>query len=243
MHCRGCGEDKKLVKAHIIPESFFRTMKADSERIFQVIDKFEKEWQHKKRIPIGVYDKEILCNDCERKFQLFDDYGFKILFESKRTEIKINGEIAFYKTDKIDYKLLKLFFISVIWRASISKQLAFASVNLGKLEDIAKSHIWNDEPGSPDDFSFQLTKFIDTDNEYEKAMLAPERIRFYGVNYYKFYLCGYILLIKADSRGTPDKYLLNTFKIRRDQDLLILAKDFSGSDEALKMFQICNASK
>ncbi len=241
MLCRGCGAEKKLIKVHIIPESFFRKMKCGGETIYRVTDAFKNEWEHKKRIPIGVYDKTILCPECENRFQKIDDYGYRMLFEKEQKEIVIKNQ-KFYIIKNIDYKLTKLFFISLLWRASISSDECFCRVKLGAIEQVAKKHIWEENPGFPDDFSFRLYKFIPTGQGYEKAMLMPERVRFGPVNYYKFYLAGYILCIKADSRKTPELYDLNNFKIHQNQsDMLVVALDFFEHPALKKMYDIANS--
>lgn len=242
MRCSGCGVEKKLIKSHIIPESFFRKMKCGGETIYRVTNTFNNEWEHKKRTPIGVYDKTILCDECEKRFSNTDDYGYRMLFENKQNEIIIENQ-RFYVIKNIDYKLTKLFFISILWRASVSNDECFCRVKLGAIEQVAKKHIWEENPGSSDDFSFRLYKFIPTDTGYEKAMLMPERIRFGPVNYYKFYLAGYILCIKADNRETPDLYSLNHFKIEQNQkDMLVVALDFFEDPACKKMYDIANSS-
>ena len=57
MICRGCNQDKKLVKAHIIPESFFRGLRGEKEPAKILSNR--KDFYPKKS-PIGIYDTEIL---------------------------------------------------------------------------------------------------------------------------------------------------------------------------------------
>lgn len=64
MICKGCGSDKKLIKAHIIPESFFAGLKTPGNHLLMVSDTLK----YPKRAPLGPYDKEILCHDCEQVF-------------------------------------------------------------------------------------------------------------------------------------------------------------------------------
>lgn len=78
MSCRGCGKETKLIKAHIIAESFFRGLR-DGQKVPKIHS--TTEGVHPKKAPIGVYDMGILCNDCEQKFQTLDDYGYHVLIK------------------------------------------------------------------------------------------------------------------------------------------------------------------
>ena len=70
--CRLCAEDRKLVKAHVIPEAFFRVLRAGGETPILISNVANT---YPKRSPIGVYDQNILCEDCETMFSQVDDYN------------------------------------------------------------------------------------------------------------------------------------------------------------------------
>ncbi|MEM5535116.1 hypothetical protein WNY58_01810 [Neptuniibacter pectenicola] len=203
MICKGCNQDKKLVKAHVIPESFFRELRAD-EKTLKLISNVEGV--HTKKAPIGVYDKDILCRECEDKFQTLDDYAAKLLIDnSEIEELKQNSSVVGYKIPKVDYGLLKRFIISLLWRASISKHGFYSKVNLGALEEKAKKLIWEESPGEKEEFSFVLAKF-DDEGTISKAMLDPHQERWSGKRYYRFYIGGFVLYVKADSQVTPEQW-------------------------------------
>ena len=213
MKCRGCSQDKKLVKSHIIPESFFKGLRGEKETAKILANR--KDF-HPKKSPIGVYDPEILCKDCEAVFQKYDDYGHNLLIKNEASLEKLihHGRLVGYRADNIDYNLLKLFFISVLWRASISSHYFYKGVYLGKLEDYAKQLIWDNNPGGKHDFSFVLGKF--DGDEADRTILNPHTERWFNIRYYRFYLYGYVLYIKSDSQKTPaewEKFIPNNGSI------------------------------
>ena len=110
MNCKGCGEDKKLIKAHIIPEAFFMGLRFGNDEVPLIIS--GKSGEHPKRSPIGEYDKNILCHDCEGVFQKLDDYGARVLLEKKFKHIphNVKGVTQFFRVENIDYLFLKKFF-------------------------------------------------------------------------------------------------------------------------------------
>ncbi len=215
MICRGCQKERKLIKAHIIPESFFRGLREGklSPEIHSTAGGF-----YPKKAPIGVYDKEILCNECEQIFQKYDDYGCQILIknESNFEPLDHEGKHVGYRINSIDNKKLKLFFLSVLWRASISRHYFYSRVALNKLENKLKELIWNNNPGGKHDFSFALGKF--EDDGAGRTIQNPFQERFWGIRYYRFYMYGYVLYIKSDSQKTPP--ILD--KLIPDDDSLIV---------------------
>jgi hypothetical protein len=201
--CRGCGEKRSGVKSHIIPESFFRVVRGN-EHTLKMISNTPSEFT--KKAPIGVYDKTILCNECEKVFAKYDDYAAQVLLDRKALEVIKAGEsIVGYSMTGIDYKLLKLFFISILWRASVSTMPFYRKVQLGSLENKAKELIWNYDASTPDTFSFVLARFSG-DDSLNKVIMDPHPERWFGTFYYRFYLAGFILYIKASSNITPFKF-------------------------------------
>jgi len=228
MNCKGCNTEKKLVKSHIIPKSFFKHAKG-SENIL-VMRSTSNPARSLKR-PIGEYDNEILCESCEAKFQDMDDYAAKILIqETNIKEIKKSGEVIIYKQECVDYLLLKSFVVGLLWRASISNREFYSKVKLGPLEDTAKELIWNNDLSDKHLFSFFLTRFPKRSDRLEKGIISPQGLlRYWGVNYYKFSLGSYTLFVKADSRKTPRHF--EKF-ISKNSNLFIFSNnDFEGSQE------------
>lgn len=70
----------------------------------------------------SVYDSEILCEECEKKFSEFDRYGWEILgpMAVDRPPPGLNLGNDVYKID-CDTDKLRRFILSVLWRASVSK--------------------------------------------------------------------------------------------------------------------------
>ena len=186
-----------------------------------------KAGEYNKKAPVGVYDR-IVCNDCENIWQEWDDYAQKLLAEEP-----LNGQPRYHGSQKIayvvkdfEYKKLKLFFISMIWRASVSSHQFFAKVSLGEFEEIAKKHIANGDPGHSGDFSVTLAKL---DHPLAKSTLDPHEDKYSYVNYYRFYLASYIAYIKVDRKPTPIP--LSQCAMAENRPLYIVCRDFKKSKE------------
>ena len=234
MECKYCYKENILVKSHIIPEGFYRRL-----RVEQDAPRLLNENDFPKKAPIGVYDKNMLCGECESIFGDWDQHVQQILSE------ELNGDPLVYKNENIaylindfDYRKMKLFFISLLWRASVSEQPFFGRVNLGPHEEIAKKHIENLDPGNSEEFSIVISKFSDPIGE--KAVLDPHPEKWFGINYYRFYLGGYVVHIKVDKRRTPQPH--QSIKMSEASPLIIICRDLSKSRELPVLLKILNAA-
>lgn len=133
MNCKFCGQEKKLIKAHIIPKKFYLRIKED--RCLSINSKTGKYTFQQQ----GGYDSNILCADCDNHILgEFDKEGYRVLFDdfSKYEYIQLRPQYKIYQidNDNFDYVRLRKFFISILWRASVSKLEEWSNINLGGYE-------------------------------------------------------------------------------------------------------------
>jgi hypothetical protein len=225
MNCKLCGENEKLIKAHIIPEGFFRPLRS-GKTMPEIHSNIKGVFP--KRSPIGIYDNTILCEKCDKYLGVWDAYAQKLLIQNFSEELAVQkGKTkAAYKIDKYDYTQLKLFFLSILWRASISSQPFYSKVQIGPHENILKEMIADGEPGEPFDYAVSLAKFSDPG---VTVMLDPHKKRFDGINYCQFYITGFVLYIKVDKREPPG--FLKDLCLKRDPPFWIILRDLHKSKD------------
>jgi hypothetical protein len=232
MQCRLCNNASKLVKAHIIPESFFRVLRIDDKApliISDVADHFPA------RSPIGVYDEEILCETCEPKFDRFDDYGTEVLLKRKEQlfqPVPSGDKTIAFQADGIDQKLLLQFLVAVLWRASVSTQPFYKRVNLGAFEDVARSMILNPDQPVPTAFGAVLSSWIVTEKQQTIAngIMDPFAERWGdGINAYRVYFGQMVAYIKVDRRPFPAP--LSKFALLVQNQVALIARDFGKSKD------------
>jgi len=215
-------------------------------RPFQLLSNTAGEYPKKSQI--GSYDKNILCENCEKYFQKYDDYACKSLLSNIGNNsdyvLDPNGKKVGYKLENVDYKKLKLFFLSVLWRASVSKRKEFKKVDIGvSFEDCLKVMIKNSDPGSPNDFLVVVRRFID--DLGKNFLMDPYKLRIDGINFYRFYLgAGYEFHIKVDKRDLRQADVLYTLALKSESPLYIPFRDsLSSSKEFPILKDIYNKSK
>ena len=234
MKCQYCGEDKKLIRAHIIPASFFKSLRADNGDVPHLMTDLPGEFP--KKSPIGVYDKTILCRVCGDQFAQWDEYGFKTLVDGEKQlkPLYDQQKLMAFILPQVDTDQLKRFLLSVLWRASVSSQDFYKQVNLGAYQDKVQSILVNNTALDKDEYSFFISRF--DDQYFGSTMLDPRLERWDGVNYYRIYLGGFIAHMKLDKRPSSPSFA--PFVQKGTSDLIVLARELKTSAEFEIMQQI-----
>lgn len=204
MECNFCNQlFPKLVKSHIIPRSFYKTLR-DESKPYSIFLEAGSEKNHETYHQSGIHDSEIVCEACEKRFAPFDKHGYEVF--KKTLEIRQlyqddNGYPCAYFIENGDYTKLKLFVLSMLWRAHASSHKFFSHVNLGKHANILRSYIANGVAPKPDEYGVIFFHYKEQD--YSEILIPPWRHRIAGVNVYRFYLPDLVILIKVDQRPMP----------------------------------------
>jgi hypothetical protein len=215
--CQLCGKHTKLIKAHVIPASFLKPLRGDNQlpRIFS-----SEPGVFPRRSHSGVYEEDLLCADCDAEVGIWDNYAYQTLvkpFEGTGEKPPLDALDNLTLT-KFDYDRLKLFFISLIWRADRSTHDFFSAVDLGRRwRSRARQMILRKDPGKPDEFGVNLVR-----HEHRlarKTLHSPKRARHNGINFYILSLGSFAAMIRVDSR--PFDPIMQPFLLRRDHPLVV----------------------
>lgn len=242
MVCRLCLDAAKLVKAHVIPEAFFRLLRIDDEVPLIVTD---KEKNFPKKSPIGVYDKDILCNKCESKFDQVDHYGTEVFINQREKLFKAvsdGNKIEAFRADGIDQKRLLQFLVATLWRASVSTQPFYERVRLGSYEEIARQVILNPDASIPASFAAVLSCW-NVDEEHQtmaNGLMDPFREKSMGVNSYRVYFGQIVAYIKVDRRPLPAPF--DRVALLVQDQVTFVARDFVKSKDFAAMRQTAISS-
>jgi hypothetical protein len=228
--CPFCHKPGEKVDAHIIPEAFFRDISEEGHVLKQ-----REIGSHPKRMRIGVYDEDLWCKACEEKFRYLDDYAISIL----RTPVeKFMALHHAYELEIEKPENIKLFFISLLWRASVSNKRLFKQVSIGPYKKLAEQLLESNSAGTFEQFS----TIISCSGADEKLIAEPVTVRRSRVKFYRFYLGCFIADIKVDKQPIPrdleiavigHSRILSVLRVQRDMGLVNsasqLAKQLSQS--------------
>ena len=229
MKCLLCQEEKKLVRAHIIPRAFYRLDHTDRRPARLVTN---VSGRHTKKVPIGIYDDGIVCEECEHLFSPWDDYAAEIFLHQwgEFRPIRGDGKDIALVRETYSYTKLKMFFISLLWRAGVSSHEMFDGIDLGPHESVLRQSLLAREPGDINYFSVLLQAFSDTTNV---GILNPHSTRLEGIRFYRFYVAHVIAHIKVDARPLPDPF--DKLAFAEGRNLIVLSKSFHSSQEKTVM--------
>ena len=228
MQCKFCHQERNLIDAHVIPRSFFEIDPANPPRLAS-----NQDGVFPKRSPAGMYDTQLVCDSCERLFSPFDDYAQKLLLTNREAAnpTYAGREVVAYVYDEYDYNKLKLFFLSLLWRASQSSHHFFRNINLGPHESRIRRAISESDAGAANFYSVLLAKF-----PKPYGILDPHTMRFDGVNFCQFYLAEYVAYILVDNRPMPDSF--RGLELTAGRSLVILARDPTNTKDTQVMRSI-----
>jgi len=191
MLCRFCEKDKTLIEAHIIARCLHEPL-FDPSGPMMIISRDD----YPKRSPIGQYDTTILCADCDGLFSPWEQYTAELLMTSN-AYVKYkegNSWDDFYEIGRFDYSRLKLCFLSILWRMSVSTLPSFKDVRLGPFEATIRQMLGDNNPGLVCEFPVILFRLIDEIGSGTMRQTDSLRRR-HGINVYDIGLPGYIGII------------------------------------------------
>jgi hypothetical protein len=164
-YCKLTGRPGAFVKSHLIPEALTRPSKAGAP-LFQYGDgpKPSRRWS-------SWYDSELVTREGEDILSALDTWAITVLREHKLVwtgwgEAVELGELHTKFSEhhgirevSLDTKRLRLFFLSLLWRAAESDRYEFKDVVLPKkdLETLRNILLGHEEP-DPDFYPVQLTQ-------------------------------------------------------------------------------------
>ncbi|MEI6730351.1 MAG: hypothetical protein WCL30_03745, partial [Pseudomonadota bacterium] len=187
------------------------------------------------------YDQSILCQECDGKIGIFDQYAKEFLI-NKVPNHKLETKPCYEIPQKdINYSKLKKFFISLIWRASISNGGSVNIVSLGDYySELALSYLKGD--CELQDNMFAILIFKDSPNLKHHEAITFVKIRLARKIAYAIHFSGYQITIIPNAVDMIwDKGNNSPIELffKRDNDLIILESDvdISGKDIMINALQ------
>ncbi|WP_415060899.1 hypothetical protein [Flavobacterium sp.] len=230
-----------LTKSHIIPQFLFKDMK-DINNSFVLIDtnKFVKgRRQHVKFQRDAFHQSDILCEKCDNVLlKKYEDY-LKLTFHDTKKSVSrpcfvgkikdING-LSVLLIENIDYKLYKLGFLSILWRASISDLPFFNNVELGPHEELIRQILFKGNPLDESDYPF-ITSILNTKNDLHQIILPVTKFKMEKMTHYRFVINGIDLIFMIGSKNIEfNQKLLDFVPNCKSKLKVIMHKDNYGKD-------------
>ena len=209
MNCKLCGADRKLIRDRVLPEAFFRIGSQHGAEALVMAS--SNPGIPPKRWPIGVYDPDLVCGDCEGRFRDWDTYAADLFINRFDTSIRtrvVDGETLAFVADDVDYERLKLFVVSVLWRAAASTEEYFKGVGIGPYEDAAKTEVLSANPGDPQEFGTIFSRWLAPPERESltNAHMSPFCEKWDGINAVRIHIGPVVAYVKVDKHPYGDSF-------------------------------------
>ncbi len=195
--CAFCGNPRKLCESHIQPRWLYKDR--DTGSGFFLISESDP---FRKAAPIGPYEY-LLCTACEEHMGKYDTYSAGFFRGADKWQVEAPHGMKIRVVPAYDYKLLKLFMMSVLWRAAAASHPFYSSATLEPpVMELLHQMIEANDPGNEADFSVSIsmrTKF----HGLERIGGGPKpSTRKEGNRWYRFDLNEFACDIKAGCEPT-----------------------------------------
>lgn len=153
--CPLCAQNKKLVVSHVIPNTFFKRLKKSrgtaiqsDVRLSTPIISVQESWC-----------EESLCLECEMLINEFDAYVAAFTYNPVRVGVQVDRSRSTQRVySNLNYKKFRLFQLSLLFRASVSKHTAFSHIKLSEEDfDRVRFALLNTEPISDKTLGCRMT--------------------------------------------------------------------------------------
>ncbi len=147
--CPLCGEYKLLCDSHILPEFIYRPAYDHTHTAVKIDINKNKLGKTQKG-----FSEWMLCTECEGLLNKWETYFASVWFheDHRLRPHKLEEDLIFIRG--LDYKKFKLFHLSLIWRAGVSKRSEFDAVRLGPHAEKIHIMLCDENPGEPEDYQF-----------------------------------------------------------------------------------------
>jgi hypothetical protein len=208
--CNLCLQEKKLLKeSHIIPEFFYVKSGLYDEKHY--INKIEiqelKRSQHVGRIPKGEYESGILCKECDNELiGRLENYGRKVIFGglsinetvSYKNLINPNDGQEFTKFENVNYTKFKLFLLSILWRACVSKRETFKEADIS-VEDKERIRLMliNGNAGKINEYPIIILSYVNDSQFPTDLIIQPIKSVTPEKSLITFFIGGFVFIFNV----------------------------------------------
>ena len=213
--CKLCGFEKELLRrSHIISECNYDGL-YDNENFLHRLD-FSGVRKNKaiSKIPKGEYEGNILCSNCDSVIiQSYEDYVCRMIYAKRplssnqhpicTNHVNPEGqEFTFYRN--IDYQKAKLYFLSILWRASISSRPFFNLIEVSDHErEKLREMVYSGTPGNSQQFPVLTYGWLNDVSANKDLILQPKKFIAQHSSRFCFPIRGFVFNVYMDIRDVP----------------------------------------
>jgi len=165
----------------------------------------------------------LLCGDCEQRLSRWEGVAADFL---RRREFDPPCVVSEAKTlTQLNYRGLKLFLLSLLWRMGASELRDFAFVKLGRHETIIRDMIMREDPGSTDDYGCSLQVLTDRTGRIPVTRGADHYRADHLCIFYRLILDGFLFIWQVGQAEAVARSSTREWLLRDDGTWQVLFQD------------------
>jgi len=233
MTCALCGADAVLRDSHIIPEFLHRPVYDSKHRALSIGMEAPTRVLQK-----GLRDR-LLCDDCERRLQKSEHYFARLWYKDRCIPEMKDDLPLYFDLRGLDYRLFKLFVLSVVWRAGVSQRPEFAQVSLGPHGEPIRRMLLDGDAGTAREYPIIGGLIVGPDGApWDDVLMAPMRIRVARHNAVRMVLAGVSWTILTSSHPAPT---LDPLCLQEDGTMVMAVADWESHSDVAGIASVAHA--
>jgi hypothetical protein len=253
-YCKLTGRPGAFVKSHLIPEALTRVSQAGAP-LFQYGDgpRPSRRWT-------SWYDSELVTREGEDILSALDTWAIAVLREHKLVWSGWGGAVELGELHtkfsehlgarevSLDTKRLRLFFLSLLWRAAASDRYEFKDVVLPQkdIEFLRKIVLGQEEPGS-EFYPVQLTQISTKGLMHNQAPcpdikyipdIENENTELYPMRTIRFYFDGLIAHFATELPPSHNAFELGNILVGLAPTVILSTVTFEDSTQGEEMLAV-----
>lgn len=169
----------------------------------------------------------LLCGSCETKLSAWEGYVEQFLRDGAGATGQMNDRIVSIRG--VDYAKLRLFQLSILWRAGVTTHPYFKAVQLGPHETMLRDMLSRNDPGQERDYPCLMFALMHRGTTFRSAVLQPGVIRVEGIRTYRFVFGGFIWAFMVASHRVSSSQVLPS--VQANGDLVFLEGEASDLED------------
>lgn len=188
--CRLCGRRAALHESHVIPKSFFRSIKRSGPALLAHDD----VWVRNRRTQES-WSQRLFCSECEGRISRWEGYVVDILRNPARQKAVVRKAPHQWEFFNVQYAPFRLFQVSLLFRAAISSHIAYEHVRLERAVVGRMQYLLNSgQPPPPDELPCLMEVILSPSKPgalFKEVIGAPRTLTIGKQLYYWFVFGGF----------------------------------------------------
>ncbi len=175
----------------------------DDNRLLEIPFSDDKRvrWRQRKYLR-----ERLLCNHCDNNIiGAWESHAKRLIFGGNIKASFEKDHEDYYRIRNVDYVKFKLFQMSLLWRAGVSKLRFFSQVELGEHKERLRSMLLAGNPGEPYEYGCMLMAPL-LEGQLLDLICEPEAFHIHGHRCYRFVAGGFVWVFVVSSHAKSFVY-------------------------------------